>query len=59
MTNEITVSKDNRPIVKHKALGTGEVKGIDGGILVVVFDGVDKKFQFSGALEQCFLKLDE
>ena len=46
-------------IVKHKAFGTGEVKGIDGGILVVVFDGVDKKFQFPGAFEQGFLKLDE
>lgn len=46
-------------IVKHKAFGTGEVKGIDGGILVVVFNGVDKKFQFPGAFEQGFLKLDE
>ena len=37
----------------------GQVKGIDGGILIVVFDGVDKKLQFSGAFEQGFLKLDK
>lgn len=41
-------------IVTHKAFGTGQVKGIDGGIIVVVFDGVDKKFQFPGAFEQGF-----
>ena len=46
-------------IVTHKAFGTGQVKGIDGGIIVVVFDGVDKIFQFPGAFEQGFLKLDE
>ena len=46
-------------IVTHKAFGTGQVKGIDGGIIVVVFGGVDKKFQFPGAFEQGFLKLDE
>lgn len=46
-------------IVKHKAFGTGQVKGIDGGLIVVVFGGVDKKFQFPGAFEQGFLKLDE
>ncbi len=46
-------------LVTHKAFGTGQVKGIDRGILVVVFDGVEKKFQFPGAFEQGFLKLDE
>ncbi len=46
-------------IVTHKAFGTGQVKGIDGGIIIVVFSGVDKKFQFPGAFEQGFLKLDE
>lgn len=46
-------------IVTHKAFGTGQVKGIDGGLIVVVFGGVDKKFQFPGAFEQGFLKLDE
>ena len=46
-------------IVSHKAFGLGEVKGIDGGLIVVVFGGVDKKFQFPGAFEQGFLKLDK
>ena len=46
-------------IVSHKAFGTGQVKGIDGGLIVVVFGGVYKKFQFPGAFEQGFLKLDE
>lgn len=45
-------------VVTHKAFGAGEVKGIDGGIIVVAFSGVDKKFQFPGAFEQGFLKLD-
>jgi hypothetical protein len=46
-------------IVTHKAFGTGQVKGIDGGLIVVVFNGMDKKFQFPGAFEQGFLTLDE
>ena len=46
-------------IVSHKAFGTGQVKGIDGGLIVVVFGGVDKKFQFPGAFEQGFLRLEE
>lgn len=46
-------------IVTHKAFGTGQVKGVDGGLIVVAFSGVDKKFQFPGAFEQGFLKLDE
>lgn len=46
-------------LVTHKAFGTGQVKGIDGGLIVVTFAGVDKKFQFPGAFEQGFLKLDE
>lgn len=41
-------------IVTHKAFGTGQVKGIDGGLIVVVFNGMDKKFQFPGAFEQGF-----
>ena len=45
--------------VTHKAFGTGQVKGIDGGIIVVSFDGVDKKFQFPGAFDQGFLKLTD
>lgn len=46
-------------IVSHKAFGSGQVKGIDGGLIIVTFAGVDKKFQFPGAFEQGFLKLDE
>lgn len=44
--------------VYHKAFGTGQVKGIDGTIIVVTFDGIDKRFQFPGAFEQGFLKAD-
>ncbi len=44
-------------IVTHKAFGPGQVKGIDGGLIVVTFNGTDKKFQFPGAFEQGFLKL--
>ena len=32
--------------VKHRAIGKGEVKGIDGSVMVVVFNGVDKNFNF-------------
>ena len=46
-------------LVIHKAVGIGKVKGIDGSIIIVSFKGVDKKFQFPGAFEQGFLKLDE
>ena len=43
-------------LVSHKAFGTGQVVGIDGGLIVVDFKGVKKKFQFPGAFEQGFLK---
>ncbi len=46
-------------VVKHKAFGLGKVKGIDGGMIVVVFNGIDKKFQFPGAFEQGFLAIKE
>ena len=46
-------------IVKHKAFGLGKVKSIDGGMIVVVFNGMDKKFQFPGAFEQGFLAIVE
>lgn len=46
-------------VVTHKAFGAGQVKGVDGALIVVVFKGVEKKFQFPGAFEQGFLKLDE
>lgn len=45
-------------LVKHKAYGIGQVKGIDGSIIVVTINGADKKFQFPGAFEQGFLSLD-
>ena len=45
-------------LVKHKAFGVGEVIGIDGGRLVVIFKGEKKTFQFPGAFEQGFLSLD-
>lgn len=46
-------------IVKHKAFGNGQVKGIDGSLIVISFNGTDKTFQFPGAFEQGFLMLDE
>ncbi|MED9969336.1 MAG: GIY-YIG nuclease family protein [Ruminococcus sp.] len=46
-------------LVSHKAFGTGQVVGIDGGLIVVDFKGVKKKFQFPGAFEQGFLKMEE
>ncbi len=45
-------------IVRHKAFGVGEVKGIDGSRIVVSFRGKDKIFQFPGAFEQGFLLLE-
>jgi|GEM_PF-3532238 len=45
-------------IVKHKAFGMDEVKGIDGSRIVVSFQGKDKTFQFPGAFEHGFLSLD-
>ena len=45
-------------IVKHKAFGYGQVKGIDGPFIIVTFKGVDKSFQFPGAFEQGFLEID-
>ena len=45
-------------IVRHKAFGAGEVKGIDGSRIVVNFKGNDKIFQFPGAFEQGFLIIE-
>ena len=45
--------------VKHKAFGNGKVKSIEGTTIFVDFNGADKKFQFPGAFEQGFLKLEE
>lgn len=46
-------------IVNHKAFGAGQVKAIDGGLIIVNFKGIDKKFQFPGAFEQGFLQVKE
>ena len=46
-------------LVRHKAFGVGQVKGIDGGIIVVAFKGADKKFQYPMSFENGFLKLEE
>ena len=46
-------------LVSHKGFGLGEVKGIDGSLIVVSFNGEVKKFQFPGAFEQGFLKSEE
>ena len=45
--------------LRHKAFGMGTVKEIKGGLIVVVFGGTEKKFQFPGALLQGFLSLPE
>lgn len=45
--------------VDLKGYGLGQVKGIDGAIIVVTFDGIDKKFQFPGGFENGFLFLTE
>ena len=44
-------------LVKHKAFGVGQVKGIDGGIIVVTFKGVEKRFQFPGGFDTGFLSV--
>lgn len=46
-------------IVKHKAFGLGQVKGIDGCYMIVTFNGVDRKFHYPGAFLQGFLTFDE
>lgn len=45
--------------LRHKAFGMGTVKEIQGGLIIVVFGGTEKKFQFPGALLQGFLSLPE
>lgn len=44
--------------VRHKAFGTGRVKGIDRDVVVVTFNGLDKKFPFPGAFDNGFLSLN-
>jgi hypothetical protein len=41
----------------HKAYGEGKVIRIDGGIMILSFNGAEKKFQFPGAIQQGFLKI--
>lgn len=43
--------------LRHKAFGLGIVKEISNGIVIVTFDGSDKKFQFPGAILQGFLSI--
>ncbi len=45
-------------ILRHKAFGLGKVKELDGGRMIVTFDGNDKRFQFPGAILQGFLSAD-
>ena len=44
-------------IVSHKAFGMGQVKGIDGAIIVVTFGSEEKRFHFPGGFEDGFLTL--
>lgn len=68
----VSISNQRTPLIKvdaskihagttvtHKAFGSGRVKGIDDGVIVVSFTGIEKTFQFPGAFEQGFLELDE
>lgn len=36
--------------LRHKAVGLGTVKALNGGRMIVIFDGIDKLFQFPGAI---------
>jgi len=38
-------------LIFHKAFGIGSVKGIDGGIIIFLFNGVEKKSKFPGGFE--------
>lgn len=46
-------------VLRHKAFGLGTVKELDGGRIIVTFDGNDKRFQFPGAIQQGFLSIPE
>lgn len=43
--------------VRHKAFGTGKVKKVSDGTVVVRLGGKDRMFQYPGASEQGFLEL--
>ena len=46
-------------VLQHKAFGQGTVKELNGGRIIVTFDGIDKLFQFPGAVQQGFLSIPE
>ena len=46
-------------VLRHKAFGQGTVKELNGGRIIVTFDGIDKLFQFPGAVQQGFLSIPE
>lgn len=46
-------------VLRHKAFGLGTVKELKGGRIIVTFDGVEKLFQFPGAVQQGFLSIPE
>lgn len=46
-------------VLRHKAFGLGTVKELKGGRIIVIFDGIDKLFQFPGAVQQGFLSIPE
>lgn len=46
-------------VLQHKAFGQGTVKELKGGRIIVTFDGVEKLFQFPGAVQQGFLSIPE
>ena len=46
-------------VLRHKAFGMGTVKALNEGRIIVTFDGIDKRFQFPGAVQQGFLSIPE
>ena len=46
-------------VLRHKAFGLGTVKELKSGRIIVTFDGIDKLFQFPGAVQQGFLSIPE
>lgn len=53
-TNNIKVGS----ALRHKVFGLGTVKELNGGRMIVTFDGADKLFQFPGAVQQGFLSVE-
>ena len=46
-------------VLRHKVFWLGTVKELKGGRIIVTFDGVEKLFQFPGAVQQGFLSIPE